>query len=310
MKPVQVVDGIYWVGAIDWNIRDFHGYATYKGTTYNAFLIMDEKVTLIDTVKKEHVDQLFERISHLIDPKEIDLVVSNHTEMDHSGSLPRVMHRVGEDKPLYCSKLGLKALKNHFPQNWNYHEAEDGSELSLGQRTLTFLETRMLHWPDSMFSYCKEDQVLFASDAFGQHYAGLERYDDEIDEEIWWHALKYYANILLPYSPLVLKLLDKVAEMGLPLKVVCPDHGIMWRQDPGRIIEAYRDWATQAPVRRAVVVYDSMWHSTEIMAETIVETLGQEGVDAKLMHLRFLAPERYRHRDSQVRGGVGRLPHA
>jgi flavorubredoxin len=286
MKPMEIAKGIFCVGAIDWNIRDFHGYSTKQGTTYNAYLIIDEKITLIDTVKKEFVDELVTNISQIVDPKKIDCVISNHTEMDHSGGLARVMHKVGEDKPLYCSKMGHKNLSRHFSQKWNYQPVENGGELSIGKRTLSFMETRMLHWPDSMFTYVKEDKILFSSDAFGQHYAGLERFDDQIGDAIMPHAKKYFANILLLYSSLILKLVDKVTQMGLALDMICPDHGIIWRQDPSKIINAYVEWSNQEPKRKAVVVYDTMWHSTETMAEAIVDALGQEGVDAKPMHLR------------------------
>lgn len=286
MKPVEIAKDIYCLSAIDWNIRDFHGYSTYKGTTYNAYLILDDKITLIDTVKKQFADDLIDGISQIIDPKKIDYVVSNHTEMDHSGGLPRVMHKVGEDKPLYCSQMGQKNLSRHFPQKWNYQPVKNGGELSLGNRTLTFLETRMLHWPDSMFSYMKEEKILFSSDAFGQHYAGLERFDDQIGAAIMPHARKYFANILLPFSPLILKLVDSITEMGLELDMLCPDHGIIWRKDPGRIINSYVEWSQQKPKRKALVIYDTMWHSTEKMATTLVEALGEEGVDAKSIHLR------------------------
>lgn len=286
MKPIEITKGIYWLGVIDWNIRDFHGYSTYQGTTYNSYLIMDKKITLIDAVKKEFADELLANISQIVDPKKIDYVISNHTEMDHSGGLPRVMHKIGEDKPLYCSKMGHKNLSKHFPQKWNYQPVENGGELSLGKRTLTFLETRMLHWPDSMFTYVKEDRLLFSSDAFGQHYAGLERFDDQMGDAIMPHARKYFANILLLYSPLILKLVEKVTEMGLPIDMICPDHGILWRKDPSKIINAYVEWSTQKPKRKALVVYDTMWHSTETMGKAIVDALGEEGVDARLMHLR------------------------
>jgi len=286
MKPIRIAEDIYWLGVIDWNIRDFHGYSTYQGTTYNSFLIVDEKITLVDTVKKEFADELLSNISQIINPEKIDYVISNHTEMDHSGGLPGVMHRIGEDKPLYCSKMGQKNLSRHFPQKWNYRPVENGSELSLGRRTLTFLETRMLHWPDSMFTYVNEDKLLFSSDAFGQHYAGLERFDDQVGDAIIPHARKYFANILLLYSPLILKLVDKVTKMGLDINMICPDHGIIWREDPLKIINAYVEWGTQKPRRKAVVIYDTMWHSTEIMAEAIVDSLGQEGVDARPMYLR------------------------
>ena len=286
MKPVEIAKGIYWVGVVDWNIRDFHGYSTYQGSSYNSYLIVDDKITLIDAVKKEFADELLDSIAQIVDPRKIDYVVSNHTEMDHSGGLPRVMHRVGEDKPLYCSKMGQKNLSKHFSQAWNYQPVENGGELSLGKRTLTFLETRMLHWPDSMFSYVKEDRILFSSDAFGQHYAGLERFDDQVGDAIMPHAKKYFANILLLYAPLILKLVDQVTEMGLAIDMICPDHGIMWRDDPSKIIQAYVKWSEQKPTRKAVVVYETMWHSTEAMAKAIVEALGEAGVDARLYRLK------------------------
>ncbi len=286
MKPMEIAKDIFWVGVVDWNIRDFHGYSTYTGTTYNSFLILDEKITLIDTVKKGFGDEWVSTISQLVDPKKIDYVVSNHTEMDHSGSLPMIMHRIGEDKPVYCSKVGKKNLSLHYPKPFNYQAVEDGGELSLGKRTLTFLETRMLHWPDSMFTYVNEDKILFSSDGFGQHYAGPERFDDEIGEAIMPHAKKYFANILLLYAPLILKLVDKVKGMGLEFDMICPDHGIMWRQDPLKIINAYVEWSEQKPKRKAVIVYDTMWHSTEAMAEAVADALCQEGVNAKPFHIR------------------------
>ena len=286
MSPIEIAKGIYWLGVIDWNIRDFHGYSTYQGSTYNSFLVMDEKIALIDTVKKGFSDELIASISQLVDPAKIDYLISNHTEMDHSGSLQTILHTIGDDTPLYCSKMGYKNLSKHFPNPWNYRPVKDGEELRLGKKTLSFLETRMLHWPDSMFTYVKEDKILFSSDAFGQHYAGLERFDDQIGEAIMPHARKYFANILLPYSSLILKLVEKVKKMGLALNMICPDHGIIWRKDPTKIINSYVEWSLQKPKRKALVIYDTMWHSTEMMAEAIVETLGKEGVDARPMNLR------------------------
>jgi flavorubredoxin len=286
MRPVEITRGIYDVGVIDWNIRDFHGYSTYRGTSYNAFLIVDEKIALIDTVKKDFSDQLLGNISKIIDPKKIDYMISNHTEMDHSGGLPRLMHRIGEDKPLYCSKMGAKNLARHFPQKWNYQAVGTGEKLSLGNRTLTFLETRMVHWPDSMFTYLMEDKILFSSDGFGQHYAGHERFDDQIGDDIMPHAKKYYANILLLYSPLILKLLDTVTQMGLEIDMICPDHGIIWRKDPGKIINAYAKWAKQEQEKKAVVVYDTMWHSTQAMADEIAAGIANKGVSVRPIHIR------------------------
>jgi len=286
MKPVEIAKGIYDVGVTDWNIRDFHGYSTDRGTSYNAYLVLDEKNTLIDTVKKEFADQLLDNIAAITDPKSIDCVVSNHTELDHSGGLARVMHRIGEDKPLYCSKMGAKNLALHFPRKWNFKAVGSGEELNIGQRTLAFLETRMLHWPDSMFTYLKNDKILFSSDAFGQHYAGQEKFDDIIGDAIMPHAKKYFANILLPYSGLVLKLAEQVKAMRLEIDMICPDHGIIWRRNPEKIIQAYVQWSRQAPEKKAVVVYDTMWHSTERMAEAITAGLIDCGVHTQPMHLR------------------------
>jgi flavorubredoxin len=286
MKPVEIAKNIYDVGVNDWNIQDFHGYSTPMGSSYNAYLIVDEKVVLIDTVKHEFADQLLDNISRIIDPRKIDIMISNHAEMDHSGSLPRIMHRIGEDKPLYCSKMGARNLARHFSQNWNYHAVAEGEELSLGQRTLSFLETRMLHWPDNMFTYLKEEKILFSSDAFGQHYAGFEKYDDVVGDAIMPHAQKYYANILMLYAPQTLKLMKKVGELGLEFNMICPDHGIIWRKDPSKIIDAYVQWSNQTPRRKAVVVYDSMWHSTEKMADAVACGLNDQGISVRPMFLR------------------------
>jgi len=287
MRTIQIAEGIYDVGVNDWNIRDFHGYLTPQGTSYNAYLIIDEKIALIDTVKKDFSKQLLDNISNIIDPKKIDYVISNHTEMDHSGSLPYIMHNIGEDKPLYCSKMGQKNLSMHFKQAWNYHAVENGEELSLGKRQLTFLETRMLHWPDSMFTYEKTDKILFSSDAFGQHYAGYEKFDDQIDfDTIMQHSKKYYANILLLYANQVTKLLKTVTDMGLEFNIICPDHGVIWRKNPGSIIEAYAKWSKQPTEQKAVIIYDTMWQSTKLMSEYIAQGIASEGVTVRPMNLR------------------------
>ncbi|HHB76682.1 MAG TPA: MBL fold metallo-hydrolase, partial [Desulfobulbus sp.] len=243
MKPIELAKNVYWVGAIDWLTRDFHGYSTNRGTTYNAYLIIDEKVTLIDTVKKPYRNELMHHIRSIIDPAKIDYIVVNHVEMDHSGSLPEVVKEINPEK-IICSKMGQKALLKHFHQeDWPYHVVSPGEELSLGEKTLSFLETRMLHWPDSMFTYVKEDQILFSSDAFGEHLATSERFDDEVNPDVLMHeATKYYANILTLYSPLVKKLLAKVAEMNLPIKMIAPEHGVVWRSHIDKILEAYGRW--------------------------------------------------------------------
>jgi len=285
MKKIELAENVYWVGAVDWVTRDFHGYSI-NGTTYNAYLIIDEKITLIDTVKRPYTGELLHRIRSIIDPAKIDYLVVNHVEMDHSGALPEMMEAIKPEK-VFCSKMGHKALLQHFHRpDWPYHVVAPGEEVSLGKRTLSFLETRMLHWPDSMFTYLKEDQILFTSDAFGEHLATSERFDDQVGQDLLMHeATKYYANILTLYSPLVKKLLAKVAEMQLPIKMLAPDHGVVWRSNPGKIIEAYSRWCVHQGNGKALVIYDTMWDSTKMMAKAIAEGLHEEGIEYKLLDL-------------------------
>ena len=286
MKKIELTKNVYWVGAIDWLTRDFHGYSTNRGTTYNAYLIIDEKVTLIDTVKKPYRSELMHHIRNIIDPKKIDYIVVNHVEMDHSGSLPEVVKEVNPEK-IICSKMGQKALLKHFHQeDWPYHVVTPGEDISLGEKTLSFLETRMLHWPDSMFTYIKEDQILFSSDAFGEHLATSERFDDEVNFDVLMHeSTKYYANILTLYSPLVKKLLAKVAEMNLPIKMIAPDHGVVWRSHIDKILEAYGRWCVHEGKGNALVIYDTMWDSTRMMAKGVAEGLLDRGIHYKLLNL-------------------------
>ena len=286
MQPIELSKNVYWVGAVDWLTRDFHGYSTNRGTTYNAYLIIDEKVTLIDTVKAGYRSDLMHRIRNIIDPKKIDYLIVNHVEMDHSGSLPEVMKAIEPEKVI-CSKMGHKALLKHFHQeDWPYHIVTPGEEMSLGEKTLNFLETRMLHWPDSMFTYIKEDQILFSSDAFGEHLATSERFDDEVNQDVlMFEATKYYANILTLYSPLVKKLIAKVAEMELPIKMIAPDHGVIWRGNPGKIIDAYSRWCVHEGKGNALIIYDTMWHSTEMMAHAVADGLQDKGISYKLLNL-------------------------
>lgn len=286
MGATEIKKDIYWVGALDWNIRDFHGYSTYKGTTYNAYLIKDEKITLFDTVKKEFKNDLLHHIYQIIDPEKIDYLVINHVEMDHSGSLPLLIDRIKPEK-IFCSPMGKKALLEHFHrEDWPYEVVKSGDSISLGSRTVHFLETRMLHWPDSMFSYIPEDKLLISSDAFGQHWTTSERFDDEVDNhELMQHAAKYYANILLLFSPLVQKLLETVKEMGLEIDMIAPDHGLIWRKNPMQIIEAYDRWSRQELSKKAVIIYDTMWESTEKMAKAIYSGLMAEGICTRLVNV-------------------------
>lgn len=287
MKPIAIAKNIYWVGAIDWTIRDFHGYSTNRGTTYNAYLIIDEKITLIDCVKTPYKSDLLHRIRNIIDPEKIDYIVVNHVEMDHSGCLPDMVEVIKPEK-IFCSKMGHKAILKHFHQDdWPFHIVSPGEELSLGEKTLSFIETRMLHWPDSMFTYVKEDQILFSSDAFGQHLATSERFDEEVNQDVlMYECAKYYANILTLYSPLVKKLIAKVQEMNLPIKMIAPDHGVVWRTNPGKIIDAYSRWCVHEGKGNALIIYDTMWHSTEMMAKAVADGLQDEGIGYKLIDLR------------------------
>lgn len=282
-QAVKVTDSVYWVGAIDWNIRDFHGYLTSRGTTYNAFLVMADKVTLIDTVKRPYFEEMMARIASLIDPAQIEVVVSNHSEMDHSGALPETLAAVQPER-VYASTMGVKTLGRHFKLDQEVTPVKEGETISLGNRSLTFLETKMLHWPESMFAYLPEEEVLFSQDAFGMHLATSERFDDQIDDWVMhYEAAKYYANILMPLSPLVLKLLEKVKGLNLPLKMILPDHGPIWRGDWQRIVNLYATWAAQTPTRKAVVTYDTMWNSTATMARAYSEGLQAGGACVRVM---------------------------
>jgi len=286
MAITEIKDKVYWVGAVDWDIRDFHGYSTYKGTTYNAFLVMDEKIALFDTVKHNYFEELLFHIRELTDPTKIDYIVVNHVEMDHSGCLPKIIDLVKPEK-VFCSPMGQKALMDHFHrEDWPLEVVKSGDTISLGKKTVTFLETRMLHWPDSMFSYIKEEKLLISSDAFGQHMASTERYVDEVPiGEVMTHAAKYYANILNLFAPNIQKLLAQLAEMGLTIDMIAPDHGLIWRNNPEIILAAYDRWSKRETTRKALVIYDSMWESTSKMAKAIGGAISREGVAVKLMNL-------------------------
>lgn len=287
MQPVEIKKDIYWVGALDWNIRDFHGYSTPKGTTYNAYLVMDEKITLFDTVKKPFKDNLIRNISKIVDPQKIDYLVVNHVEMDHSGSVPEIIQELRPQK-VFCSAMGKKTLLDHYHrEDWPYEVVESGQTIQLGKKSVQFLETRMLHWPDSMMSYFPEDQLLISSDGFGQHWASSQRFDDQVDiHELLKHSAKYYANILLPYSPLVQKLLANVQALGLKIDMIAPDHGLIWRTHLDKIIAAYDAWSLQKGQEKALIIYDTMWHSTEQMGYAIGDGLSQEGIDFQMFNLK------------------------
>jgi flavorubredoxin len=282
----ELKKGVHWVGAVDWGIRHFHGYelSTHRGTTYNAYLIQDEKTVLVDTVWEPFSDQLMENIARLIDPAEIDIVVANHAEVDHSGGLPAVMRHAPE-ATVVVSERGAESIPGHYHQDWNFKTVETGEKISIGANELVFVEAPMLHWPDSMFTYLTGHNLLMPNDAFGQHYASAYRFNDQVDQkELFEEALKYYANILTPFSKLVTKKIEEVLALGLPVDMIAPSHGVIWRSDPLQIVKKYQQWAAQKPEDRAVVIYDTMWDGTRRMAEAIGDGLADEGVDHKILH--------------------------
>jgi len=285
-KAVRITDHVHWVGAVDWGIRDFHGYSTSRGTTYNAYLVMAEKITLIDTVKAPFREELLARVASVVDPASISYLISNHAEPDHTGCLREVLAAVRPEK-IFASAMGVKALKDHYHFDDDITPVKDGESLSLGDREVTFYETRMLHWPDSMFTYLAGDDVLFSQDAFGMHLASAERFADEIPDEILeYEAGRYFANILLPYAHRIEKLMEKVAGLGLAPDIIAPDHGPIWRSELTRLTDAYSRWAAQKPTKKAVVVYDTMWESTAKMAKAIGEGLAAGGATPKLMPMK------------------------
>ena len=286
MQSTEIKKNIYWVGAVDWNIREFHGYSIPEGSTYNAYLIRDEKTALFDTVKKPLKADHINHIKQIVNPEQIDYIIVNHVEMDHTGALPEIVDLVKPEK-IFCSAAGKKALLAHFHrEDWPYEVVSTGQTISLGTKTVRFIETKMLHWPDSMFSYVEEDRLLISQDAFGQHWATSERFNDEVDSsELFYQAARYYANILLPYSTLVQKLLESIRGMGLEIDMIAPDHGLIWRTDVEKIIGAYDKWSRQESKAKALIVYDTMWHSTEAMAKAIADGLQDEGVAVNILNL-------------------------
>ena len=283
LNAIEISPKVWWVGGIDWNERLFHGYTTEAGITYNAYLIMDEKITLIDTCKATFADELVQRISQVVDPAKIDVVITNHVEMDHSGSLP-VIHKIAPNAQIYASAgAGVNEVKAHF--GIEATPVKSGDTLNIGERTLTFVTTPMVHWPDNMVTYSDVDQILFSNDAFGQHYATTKRFDDENDLcEIMKQAKKYYANIVWPYGMQAHKALEAVK--GLELKMIAPSHGCIWRSHIDKILEKYEAWTTYQTEEKAVVVFDSMWHSTEMMAREICDSFIAEGISAKLIDVK------------------------
>ena len=287
MSVFKILDGIYSVGAVDWNVRTFHGhtYTTKRGTTYNAYLIMYEKVALIDTVYGPFASELIENIRQVVPPEKIDYIIANHVETDHSGALPALMKLCPKAKVIGTAKCKDGLYKNYYG-DWNFQVVKTGDALKLGKHSLSFIEAPMVHWPDSMFTYCPEEALLMPNDAFGQHLATSERFADEVDQcALWDEAAKYYGNILWPLGGIILKKIEEVSKLNLPIKMLAPSHRVIWRKDPMRIVEKYLYWAKNSNVPKAVIVYESMWGSTEKMARKICDGIVDSGVSAKIFDL-------------------------
>jgi flavorubredoxin len=282
----EISNNIFFVGVTDWDLRQFHGHelSTHRGSTYNAYLIIDEKVTLIDTVWTPFADQLLSNISEIIDPGKIDYVIAAHAEVDHSGSLPAVMRHC-PDAEIFVSPRGLESIPHHYRQPWHFKAVKTGQQLNLGEKTLTFIEAPMLHWPDNLLTYSAPDNVLFSSDAFGQHFASSGRFNDEVDTAaLFAEAEKYYANILTPFSPMVSRKIEEFLALNLSLNMIAPSHGLIWRQNPSQIVAQYQQWAAQQPSNDAVIIYDTMWQATRLMAEAVGEGLATAGISYKLFN--------------------------
>lgn len=283
MKALEIKKDVHWVGAIDWDLRNFHGYSTQLGSTYNAYLIIDKKITLVDTVKHYMFEEMLERVKKLIDPSKIDYVISNHTEMDHSGSIPEIMD-IAKNAVIICSPNGEKGLKKHFKKDWKFKVVNTGDSINIGKRNPNFVLMQMVHWPDSMATYIPEEKLLLPNDAFGQHIASCERFDDEFGwDRVRIEAAKYYANIVLPFGAQVSKALEAVS--GLDINMIAPSHGLIWRSHIKDIIGLYKKWANNVCEKRAVIIYDTMWHSTEKMAYAIKDVFEGKDIPCEIRNL-------------------------
>jgi flavorubredoxin len=267
----QVKGNISWVGKIDWELRKFHGeeYSTHRGSSYNSYLVRDEKTALIDTVWKPFAREFIENLKTEIDLKKIDFIIANHAESDHSGALPELM-RLIPDTPIYCTANAVKSLKGHYHQDWNFRTVKTGDRLNIGSKDFIFIEAPMLHWPDTMFCYLTLDNILFSNDAFGQHLASELMFNDLVDQaELFQECIKYYANILTPFSAMVDRKIREVVGLGLPVDMICTSHGVIWRDNPLQIVSKYAEWAANYHENQVTIIYDTMWDGTRRMAEAI-----------------------------------------
>ena len=286
----KLTQKVSWVGKIDWELKHFHGdeLSTHKGSSYNSYLIRDEKVALIDTVWQPYDREFVSRLKQKIDLSKIDYIIMNHNEIDHSGALPELMRHI-PDTPIYCTKKGEAIIRGHYHQDWNFVNVKTGDTLSLGETTLTFVEMTMMHWPDSMLTYMDTDGgIVFSNDAFGQHYATESLYNDAVCEaEVMYEAEKYYANILNPFNAMVSKKIPQIEAMNLPITLICPSHGVIWKNNPAQIIEKYKLWSAAYQEDQVTIVYDTMWQSTRKMAQAIADGIREasSATTVKIMNI-------------------------
>ena len=284
MSVVKILPDIYSVGVVDWDMRTFHGhtYTTNRGTTYNSYLIVDEKIALVDAVYAPFTQELIDNIKSVVSLDKIDYIIVNHLETDHTGALPELVKLMPKVKIL-CTEKCKEGLYKHYYMKADFQVVKTGDELKLGKRTLQFIEAPMIHWPDSMFTYCPEESLLMPNDAFGQHFATAERFDDEVDQcALQDESQKYYANILWPLSPIIFNKIQDLHKLNIPIKMIAPSHGIIWRRDPGKIVNSYIHWAKNETIAKVVIVFESMWGSTDKMARKMLEGLVDSGVEVKL----------------------------
>ncbi|MEK6536799.1 MAG: FprA family A-type flavoprotein [Actinomycetota bacterium] len=291
MTGVEIKPDIYWVGAIDWPVRDFHGYVIPKGTTYNNYLIVDDQITLVDTVKYDFTEVSIKNVTSVVDPAKIHNLVINHAENDHVSGLGDFME-LCPDAHIYITERGRQVIERFFDlSTWDVNVVKTGDKLKLGKYTLQFIETPMLHWPDSMMTYVEEASLLISQDAFGQHLATSVRFDDDFITCASHSALEeavidYYANILMPFGALIKSKIKAIQEMGIPIDMIAPDHGLIWRGEPGRVMQMYLDMANGKADLAVAIIYDTMWKSTQVMTEPLVQGIIDEGVDCKVIKLR------------------------
>lgn len=285
---LEIKKNIYWCGIRDWGLDVFHGHelSTHRGSSYNSYLIKDKKTVLVDTVWDPYKEKFVEELEKEVGLSNIDAIVINHSEPDHGGSLGLIMEKI-PDTPIYCTKNGAEIIKKYFGKDWNFHIVKTGDTLDLGEYKLKFVEMQMIHWPDSMLAYVEGAKLVLSNDAFGQHYAAISLFNDEVDEcELYEEAIKYYTNILWPFKPLIKKKIEQILALNLDIDMIAPSHGVIWRTNPIQIIKKYQEWSeTDYNEGYVTIIYDTMYHATKAMAEAFGKGLEEEGINYRIFNI-------------------------